>query len=165
MDSHPFHRRLLRPVVHPDHFQYRLLLFGQAAAPRVFTQVVAAQLRRGGSTIFLYLDDWFLKWRTHPEGIASTSLLFHFLASVEMSVNMQKSTLTLTQMIDFIRVTTELVRSRVYLPLDRFQTMGILINEVMHNPLTSFWICLTLLGHRASCTYVRFRFLCLQTWL
>lgn len=46
------------------HYQFVVLLFGLAAAPRVFTKcmsVVAAYLRRQGIQIYLYLNDRLVK--------------------------------------------------------------------------------------------------------
>lgn len=55
MNIHYAHRKFLRFMVGPDHYQYRVLPFSLATAPRVFTvvfQVVVAHFKGSGFTIF-----------------------------------------------------------------------------------------------------------------
>ncbi|KAG6931390.1 hypothetical protein G0U57_001825 [Chelydra serpentina] len=58
------HRRFLQFTVGPDRYQFVVLPFGLATAPRVFAKcmsVVAAYLRRRGIQISPYLNDWLVK--------------------------------------------------------------------------------------------------------
>lgn len=129
-------------MIGPNHYQHSVGQFGLAIAPSIFTKVISivvVQLRWGISSpplhpIFLYLDNWLLVGRTHPEVIASTSSLLHHLAPLEISVNMQKSTLIPTQTLYFKGVTFNSVRAKAYLPMDRFQAINSLIDQVMHQP-------------------------------
>lgn len=57
---HPAHRGFFRFMVAPKHYQYRVLPFGLASTPRVFTKVflvVAMQFRWSSFIVFPYLDD------------------------------------------------------------------------------------------------------------
>lgn len=84
--------------------------FGLTTAPRVFIKVfsvVAAQMRCHSYPVFSYLDDWLLtSHSTHVVRLV-TLFLHHLLSALAGFMNREKSTWTLTRMINFIRVTLD----------------------------------------------------------
>lgn len=91
--------------------------------------------------------DYLLTGNTHPEIIALTSWLLHLLASLGISMNIEKSILTVTQILDFIGPTLDSVRAKAYLPMNGFQAMGWLIDHLKNSPQTWLSIWPILLGH------------------
>ncbi|KAM7137483.1 uncharacterized protein RBU57_016951 [Macrochelys suwanniensis] len=144
------HRRFLRFLVGPDHYQFTVLPFGLSTAPRVFTKcmaVVAAYLRRRGVQIFPYLDDWLLKGSSRSQVQDHLELFLSTCANLGLLVNEAKSTLVPVQCIEFIGALLDASKATASLPLGRFQTLKVLIGTVTELPVTTARACLQLLGH------------------
>ncbi|CAM4700409.1 unnamed protein product [Lepidochelys kempii] len=169
---HPAHRRVLRFTIGRDHFQYRVLPFGLSTAPRGFSKtlaVVIAHLHKYGITLFPYLDDCLIKGNSYGETLQATCFAISLFHSLGLQINIQKSTLTLTQQIKFIGAHLDSIQSRASLPYHRFLTITQLIHTLSVCPRTQARICLQLLGHVAATTFVvqytRLHMRCLQGWL
>nr|XP_025045344.1 uncharacterized protein LOC112547415 [Pelodiscus sinensis] len=172
VEIHVAHRRFLRFRLGSEHYQYRVLPFGLACAPRVFTKmlaVVAAHLRRLGVTIFPYLDDCLLRGTTYMETYHMVRTVSDEYATLGLLINLKKSTLVPSQNLMFIGARLDSAMARAYLPMERFIIIKELIHTVVHAPTIPTRVCLQLLGHMAAATIVvynaRLRFRCLQHWL
>lgn len=98
IDIRPAHRRLLHFSVGDNHYQFRVLPFGTAMAPRVFTKVVpvvVAQLRLQEYSVFPYLDDW-ATGDISPHQNCRPSMLSACSLPLLASMNEEKSVLVLT---------------------------------------------------------------------
>lgn len=141
-------------------------------APRVFSKtlaVVAAYLRRLDITIFPYLDDCLLKAPTLDEAmwaVTTTTMIFKALGLV---ISFEKSFLTLTHDLEFIRVRLDSATPRAYLPIKRFHLIWDLVQTVSISPKSRILTCLQLLEYMAASTYVvlhsRLHLRSLQHWL
>lgn len=161
---------LLRFVVGSEHFQYRVLPFGIATAPRAFTKVFAmvpAHARCLGLIVFLFLNDQLLAAKSCQEPHVSTIMCQ--LSSLGININTEKSVLSPTWSLDFIGATLDSITARMYLHTDRFPTMNNIIAHIPNKPQVPVRTCLFLLGHMVSCTHIspfaRLHLCCLQAWL
>ncbi|XP_064414828.1 uncharacterized protein LOC135357146 [Latimeria chalumnae] len=115
----PSHKRFLRFTVNGCHFQYRVLPFGLATAPRVFTKVLslaAAHLRRQGIFVYPYLDDWLIRGNSEEEVARSLSTTMHLLSALGFVLNLVKSQLRPVQNITFIGAVLDAVQGKAFLP-------------------------------------------------
>ncbi|XP_039342215.1 uncharacterized protein LOC120370930 [Mauremys reevesii] len=169
---HPAHRRFLRFTIGHDHFQYRVLPFRLSTALRVFSKTLAmvvAHVRKHGIMLFPYLDDCLIKGNSYGETLQATHFTISLFHSLGLQINIQNSTLTPTQQIEFIGAHLNSIQSRASLPYHRFLTITQLICTLSIHPRTQARICLQLLGHMAATTFLvqrtRLQMRCLQGWL
>ncbi len=96
----PHHRRFRRFTFEGTAYQYSVLPFGLALAPRTFSKCMDAALsplRSSGVRILNYLDDWLILAQSRDTLISHIDSLLIHLESLELCVNMQKSVLTPSQ--------------------------------------------------------------------
>ncbi|XP_074973740.1 uncharacterized protein LOC142068493 [Caretta caretta] len=110
--------------------------------------------RHQGIQIYPYLDNWLVKGNFRSQVQEDVAVLQAMCLSLCLLVNDKKSTLVPVQRIEFIGAVLKSTCARVFLPLERFQTLMDLIAEVSTSPLTVARVCLRLLGHMAVYTYV-----------
>lgn len=92
----PHHRRFLRFAFEGVAYQFKVLLFGLALAPHVFTMCMntaLAPLKLSGMCILNYLDDWLVIARLRSALEEHKHRLLAHLTGLGLSVNIQKSTL------------------------------------------------------------------------
>lgn len=150
-------RKYLRYTLDQKHYQYCVLPFGLSRAPRIFTKVLsvlAAHLRRCNITIFPYLDNWLIHGRTHQQTSEAVHNMLNFFQRLGLKVNKLKSILTSIQRIKFIFQILDSSASRPCLPQDRFENLSTVDLQLERNPHTYIQLCLTILGHITSCTFV-----------
>ncbi|KAF7239825.1 Ran-binding protein 17 [Varanus komodoensis] len=118
---HPRHRCFLRFAVASEIYEFKVLPFGLATAPRVFTKCMApvcAHLRLRGIRIYLYLDDWLLVSKTKEGFSSAVDATCALLQDLGLCINQQKSSLLPTQTINFIGTWLDSTVTRVFLPQD-----------------------------------------------
>jgi hypothetical protein len=101
----PHHRRFLRFAFEGVAYQFKVLPFGLALAPRVFTMCMnaaLAPLKLSGMRILNYLDDWLVIARSRSVLVEHRHRLLAHLMDLGLSVNMQKSALQPCQSITFL---------------------------------------------------------------
>lgn len=101
----PHHRRFLRFAFEGVAYQFKVLPFGLALAPRVFTMCMntaLAPLKLSGMRILNYLDDWLVIARSRSALEEHKHRLLAHLTGLGLSVNIQKSTLQPRQSITFL---------------------------------------------------------------
>lgn len=100
---------------------------------------------------------------------ATALFLLCLLSSLGICINKEKSTWTPTKTINFIGAALGTTAAKAYLLIERFEAMNNLIRQVTLRPWATVKVCLSLLGHVASFTYIkpfsRLHFCCLQAWL
>ncbi len=111
----PHHRRFLRFAVKGQLYQYSVLPFGLALAPRTFSKcinVALSPLRASGMRILNYLDDWLILAQSRDTLISHIDSLLIHLESLGLCVNMQKSILAPSESITYLGVCLDSVKMR-----------------------------------------------------
>ncbi len=114
----PHHRRFLRFAFEGTAYQYYVLPFGLALAPRTFSKCMDAALsplRASGMRILNYLDDWLILAQSQDTLISHIDSLHIHLESLGLCVNMQKSILAPSQSITYLGLCLDSVEMRARL--------------------------------------------------
>ncbi len=101
------HRKFLRFAFRGKAYQYKVLPFGLALAPRTFTKCMdaaLAPLRLQGIRILNYLDDWLILASSREQVIRHRDSLLLHLCTLGLRLNGQKSVLTPAQQTTFLGV-------------------------------------------------------------
>ncbi len=101
----PHHRRFLRFAFEGTAYQYSVLPFGLALAPRTFSKCVDAALsplRASGMRILNYLDDWLILAQSRGTLLSHIDSLLIHLESLGLCVNRRKSILVPSQSITYL---------------------------------------------------------------
>ena len=104
---HPESRRYLRFSSSAGAFQFRVLCFGLSLAPQVFSRVMApvsAFLHRRDFHLMSYLDDWLLLDHSLPEILRVKAFFLSLCLSLGIVINEKKSSLTPTQVKDYLGI-------------------------------------------------------------
>lgn len=103
----PRHRRFLRFAFEGQAYEFRVLPFGIALAPRVFTRCVAAALaplQAQGLRILPYLDDWLICSRSEVQARSDVAHVLSHVAELGLRVNLKKSSLVPRQETVFLGI-------------------------------------------------------------
>ncbi len=118
----PHHRRFLRFAFENTAYQYSVLPFGLALAPRTFSKCVDAALsplRAGGMRILNYLDDWLILAQSRDTLLSHIDSLLIHLESLGLCVNRRKSILAPSQSILYLGVCIDSLEMRARLSRER----------------------------------------------
>ncbi len=118
----PHHRRFLRFAFKGTAYQYSVLPFGLALAPRIFSKCVDAALsplRASGIRILNYLDDWLILAQSRDTLLSHIDSLLIHLESLGLCVNRQKSILAPSQSITYLGVCMDSLEMRARLSRER----------------------------------------------
>ena len=99
------HRQFLHFVLHNVPYQWRVLPFGLATAPRVFTSLTKPILflcHRKGLRIVIYLDDILVLVLSKRAGKRARLILCSLLVRLGLHINFSKSDLCLSQSFTFL---------------------------------------------------------------
>ncbi len=113
---HPQSRKFLRFALQGRTFEFKVLPFGLASSPRVFTRVVktvAEFLRPRGFTLFVYLDDFLVVSRSQLALQRDLLEILALLARLGFIVNWKKSKLTPSQQVQFLGAQLDLAQGIV----------------------------------------------------
>ena len=116
------HCWFLHFVWHNVPYQWRVLPFGLATAPRVFTSFTKPILflcRRKGLRIVIYLDDILVLVRSKRAGKRARLFLCSLLVRLGLHINFSKSDLRLSQSFTFLGLCWDTVHMSVSLPPDK----------------------------------------------
>ncbi len=118
----PHHRRFLRFAFESTAYQYSVLPFGLALAPRTFSKCVDAALsplRASGMRILNYLDDWLILAQSRDTLLSHIDSLLIHLESLGLCVNRRKSILAPSQSIMYLGVCMDSLEIRARLSRER----------------------------------------------
>jgi len=110
----PRHRHFLRFYVRGQAYQFKALPFGLGTSPYVFTRVVkavGAYVRQQGLSLIQYLDDWILSCSTSAVCKLWTEWLVSLVRSLGLLVNIPKSDLNPSQLVQYIGILFDLIES------------------------------------------------------
>ena len=148
----PYTHRYLRFMVLGVVYQFLVLPFGLAIAPREFTKV-AKELKRlalkVGILIYQYIDDWLNQATTQDQASASTLKLLRLTRFLGWLVNQEKSDLVPSQIFTFLGYMFDLVRGVVFPSEKRFQNLLKELAPLVSCPVTTPRHVMKVLGHMA----------------
>ena len=107
---HPSYRQYLRFCHEGVVWQFRALPFGLNTAPRVFTMVTApvvAYAHLNGVSLHVYLDDWLLNPISEESAKQQTQWLLDLCARLGWVVNVEKSSLTPSQVAIYLGISLD----------------------------------------------------------
>ncbi|KAL0166426.1 hypothetical protein M9458_038270, partial [Cirrhinus mrigala] len=122
----PRHRRFLRFAFEGRAYQFKVLLFGLALAPRTFTKCINAALsplRQSGIRILNYLDDWLVIAQSRDTLENHKCQLLEHLKRLGLTINVQKSKLRPMQNIAFLGMDLDSRSMRARLSQERMQSL------------------------------------------
>ena len=109
-------RKYLRFHVQGQTYQFKALPFSLSMAPLEFT-VIAKEVKlmaiHKGIRIYQYLDDWFVRARSHQACLQHTQILVEICQDLGWLVNLDKSELDPKQTFDFVGCQFDLKAGRV----------------------------------------------------
>jgi hypothetical protein len=153
----PSHQKYLRFKVMGQAYQWTVLPFGLASAPRVFTKVLAplvALARLQGINVYPYLDDWLVSDRNPRKLEKDVQFLLNLLQQFGWVVNWEKSHLSPSQDLCFIGAHFMTSQGMVYLPSERKYNLISKVIQLKSQNSASARQFLSLLGLMASCIEV-----------
>ena len=116
---HPSNRKFLRFIFLDTIYQYQVLSFGLATAPRTFTKCmapVAAYLRLHGVQVFPYINDWLVVSPSRSKALQDTKFTLHALRNLGLQINYKKSHLVPSQTVDYIGATLDALEGAFFFP-------------------------------------------------
>ncbi len=152
----PRHRPFLRFAFEGRAYQYKVLPFGLALSPRVFTKVVEGALvpmREQGVRILNYLDDWLILAQSREQLCEHRDLVCH-LSQLGLQVNWEKSKLAPVQRISFLGMELDSVEQSARLTEERAQSVLNCLNTFRGRTAVPLKLFQRLLGHMAAAAAV-----------
>ena len=150
---HPSFGQYLRFCHEGVVWQFRALPFGLNTAPRVFTMVTApvvAYAHLNGVSLHVYLDDWLLNPRSEESAKQQTQWLLDLCARLGWVVNVEKSSLTPSQVAIYLGISLD-TRVGLAYPSERRIERWLSISEVfLAGQAQPALLWLRLLGHLVS---------------
>ncbi len=122
-----WHRKFLRFAFGGKAYEYKVLPFGLALAPRTFTKCMdAAQapLRLQGIRVLNYLDDWLMLAHCRELVSRHRDIVLHHIHSIGLRMNAKKSVLFPSQQTSFLGVHLDSVQMQARLAPARFRSMS-----------------------------------------
>ncbi|KAF7245178.1 Kinesin-like protein KIF13A [Varanus komodoensis] len=150
---HPSYRRFLRFAVANQLYEFTVLPFGLATAPRACTKCMApvcAFLCLQGIQIYPYLDDWLLVSQSREGLLAAIHTTCALLNSLGLCINTEKSSFLSTQTLTFIGACLDSTLEKGFLPQDRQQTLARHIHRIRREGTVPVRSIQRILGHMAS---------------
>ena len=149
----PSVHKLLRFQVLGKLYQFVVMPFGLATAPREFTTLVKEvkwMALRLGFSVHMYLDDWLIKANSCQEAHSATLTLLELTHKLGWIVNREKSDLLPKQVFTFLGQVFDLSKGVCYPTEARFLSIQDSIHPLLFNPFTTPRQVMHLLGLLAS---------------
>ncbi|MES9880172.1 MAG: reverse transcriptase domain-containing protein [Sedimenticola sp.] len=145
----PSSRKYLRFRWQDKAYQFRVLPFGIATAPKVFTkimEVVAAVGRRKGINLLQYFDDWLLHHQSRAILLQNLVTVWGTVTGLGLIPNLEKSELIPSQNFNYVGMNFLTVEGVVRVPLDRVQDVLNTVFRVLDKVMITAREFLSLLG-------------------
>ena len=159
------HRWFLHFVWHNVPYQWRVLPFGLATTPRVFTSLTKPILflcHHKGLHIVIYLDDILVLVCSKQAGKRAHLFLCSLLVRLGLHINFSKSDLHLSQSFTFLGFCWDTVCMLVSLTLDKLAEIQQLALALLRTPHVTVHKVISFLGKANFCTngHSQLRHLC-----
>ncbi len=151
------HRRFLRFAVGGKAYQYKVLPFGLALAPRTFTKCMdaaLAPLRLQGIRVLNYLDDWLILAHSRELVSRHRDIVLGHIHSLGLRVNAKKSVLLPSQRTVFLGVRLDSVQMQARLAPARIPVFTACLARFKLGHHVSVGTCRRLLGLMAAASPV-----------
>jgi hypothetical protein len=152
---HPDHRPYLAFWVGSKLFQFQVLPFGLADSPRAFVKVcrpILRLLRSSQIACLMYLDDWLVWGMTKEDCLQASSQTLNILESLGWLINYKKSTLTPTQVIQWLGLKWDLIHGRIVVPITYVNRLKGIITSILQREKVSRRQLESLTGSLLFCT-------------
>ena len=130
---------------------------------------VAAYLRLHAVQVFPYIDDWLVVSRSRYKALRDMKFTLDVLRNLGLTVNHKKSHLVPSQIVDYIGVTLDATRGRIFLPQDRIRKIKKAVKKFRAGVTVTALHAQHLLGLMSSTTpglaHARLKLRSLQIWL
>ncbi len=149
----PRHRPFMRFAFEGRAYQYKVLPFGLALSPHVFTKVVEGALvpmREQGVHTLNYLNDWLILAQSREQLCQHRDLVLSHLSQLGLQVNWEKSKLAPVQRISFLGMELDSAR----LTEERAQSVLNCLNTFRGRTAVPLKLFQRLLGHMATAAAV-----------
>ena len=153
----PRHRPFLRFAFEGRAYQYKVLPFGLALSPRVFTKVAEAAIAsmcERGVRILNYLDDWLILAQSREQLCVHRDMVLSHLSHLGLRVNWEKSKLTPGQRISFLGMELDSINMTARLTEVRVQSVLNCVSTLRRRTVAQLKLFQRLLGHMASAAAV-----------
>ncbi len=151
------HRRLLRFAFGGKAYQYKVLPFGLALAPRTFTKCMdaaLAPLRLQGTRVLNYLDDWLILANSRELVSRHRDIVLGHIHSIGLRMNAKKSVLLPSQRTVFLGVRLDSVQMQARLASARIPDLTACLARFKLGHHVSVGSCRRLLGLMAAASPV-----------
>ncbi len=151
------HRRFLRFAFGGKAYQYKVLPFGLALAPRTFTKCMdaaLAPLRLQGIRVLNYLDDWLILAHSRELVSRHRDIVLGHIHSLGLRVNAKKSVLLPSQRTVFLGVRLDSVQMQARLAPARIPVFTACLARFKLGHHVSVGTCRRLLGLMAAASPV-----------
>ncbi len=151
------HRRFLRFAFGGKAYQYRVLPFGLALAPRTFTKCMdaaLAPLRLQGIRVLNYLDDWLILAHSRELVSRHRDIVLGHIHSLGLRMNAKKSVLLPSQRTVFLGVRLDFVQMQARLAPARIPVFTACLARFKLGHHVSVGTCRRLLGLMAAASPV-----------
>ena len=150
---HPQSRKYLRFFFQGQAYQYKVLPFGYALAPRTFSLVLQTALEpllRRGIIVRFYIDDLLIQSSSKAQAMLDTQAVVHHLSSLGFSINVGKSSFQPRQTAVYLGIQLDSVSMVARLADLRVEATLSLASRVHSSPKVSSGSIQRLLGLMAS---------------
>ncbi len=151
------HRRFLRFAFGGKAYQYKVLPFGLALAPRTFTKCMdaaLAPLRLQGIRVLNYLDDWLILAHSRELVSRHRDIVLGHIHSLGLRMNAKKSVLLPSQRTVFLGVHLDSVQMQARLAPARIPVLTACLARFKLSHHVSVGTCRRLLGLMAAASPV-----------
>ncbi len=151
------HRRFLRFAFGGKAYQYKVLPFGLALAPRTFTKCMdaaLAPLRLQGIRVLNYLDDWLILAHSRELVSRHRDIVLSHIHSLGLRMNAKKSVLLPSQRTVFLGVRLDSVQMQASLAPARIPVLTACLARFKLGHHVSVGTCRRLLGLMAAASPV-----------
>ena len=121
---HQDSRKFLRFVAGGKAWQFRVLCFGLATAPQLFTRVMApitAWPHCVGIRLLRYLDDWLILASSWEEALQAKDQMLHLCHKLCSQTNLEKSSLVPQQVVTYLGMRIDSVNFKASPSQERFR--------------------------------------------
>ena len=134
---HPEHRKYIRFKWEGQLYEFFCSSFGLGSAPRIFTKLLripVAVLRMINIRIIVYLDDFLLMSQTIEDLEMARDTLIFLFQQLGFVINLKKSVLTPTQLIEFLGLMIDSVTMSLSLPEEKVVYLRQKCQNLIQNP-------------------------------